>query len=85
LPEDFLNEAIRVANPAFKQLIEFWGPVAASMQRKAGKHRFHLLVQSASRQQLHRFLDEWLEQLDRLPAGKKVRWSVDVDPQEFYS
>ena len=85
LPEDFLNDAVKVAAQQVGHGIEFWGPVAASMQRKKGQHRFHLLLQSASRFKLHEFLDQWLPQLQALPSAKKVRWSVDVDPQDFYS
>ena len=85
LPEDFLNDAVRQAGKPNEKGIEFWGPVAAAMQRKKGQHRFHLLIQSASRLRLHEFLDAWLPELEKLPSAKKVRWSVDVDPQDFYS
>ncbi len=85
LPEDFLNAAVQQADQKFANNIEFWGPVAAAMQRKKGQHRFHLLIQSASRGLLHQFLDEWLPVIERLPEARKVRWTVDVDPQDFYS
>ena len=85
LPENFLYDAVEAGKKLNAQAIEFWGPVAASMQRKAGHHRFHLLLQSSSRQNLHVFLDQWLPLVDKTPMAKKVRWSVDVDPQDFYS
>lgn len=85
LPESFLNDAVKLVGEDYNGPIEFWGPVAASMQRKKGQHRFHLLIQSASRQQLHLFLDEWLPEFEKIPSAKKVRWSVDIDPQDFYA
>lgn len=85
LPDSFLRRSIDVAGSIQQEGIEFWGPVPAVMQRKAGVHRFHLLIQSSSRQYLHKFLDQWLAELQKLPDAKKVRWSVDVDPQDFYT
>ena len=85
LPDLFLNDAVKLAGQDYSGSIEFWGPVAASMQRKKGQHRFHLLIQSASRQQLHLFLEEWLPEVEKMPSAKKVRWSVDIDPQDFYA
>ena len=85
LPERFLEAARDLGDKSARDAISFWGPVAAAMQRKKGVHRFHLLLQSASRSGLHSFLHQWLMKLERLPQAKKVRWSVDVDPQDFYS
>lgn len=63
--------------------VEFWGPVPAPMERRAGKTRAHLLIQSSHRQALHRWLAQWISQLSSLPDSKRVRWSVDVDPMEM--
>jgi primosomal protein N' (replication factor Y) len=53
------------------------------MERRAGRYRAQLLVQATQRSELHRLLDAWLPPLSRLPAGRKVRWSIDVDPMEM--
>jgi primosomal protein N' (replication factor Y) len=88
-PEQFLRQASDQRQMAEQKIasdaIQFWGPVPAIMQKRAGKHRFHLLLQSNSRAQLHSFLDQWLPFVQSMPLAKKVRWSVDVDPQDFYS
>ncbi|MCP4993094.1 MAG: hypothetical protein GY934_04815, partial [Gammaproteobacteria bacterium] len=42
-----------------------------------------LLVQSNSRGELHRLLAGWLPQMRGLKSARRVRWSVDVDPQEM--
>ncbi len=85
LPESFLESARQLADKPVRQAIDFWGPVPAAMQRKKGVHRFHLLLQAASRAGLHYFLHQWVPEIERLPLAKKVRWTIDVDPQDFYS
>jgi primosomal protein N' (replication factor Y) len=83
-PEHFLNLAIKVGRElGGSSSLEFWGPVPAPMARKAGKIRAHLLIQSLQRQPLHQWLANWVSAISRLPAARKVRWSVDVDPQEM--
>ncbi len=63
--------------------VEFWGPVPAPMERRAGRTRAHLLIQATQRQALHRWLSVWVAQLAELPEARRVRWSVDVDPMEM--
>jgi primosomal protein N' (replication factor Y) len=63
--------------------VEFWGPVAAPMLRRQGRYRFQLLLQSAERGQLHRVLRELEPHIYQSPLARKVRWSIDVDPQEM--
>ena len=43
----------------------------------------YLVVQGASRSALHRQVDRWLPGLRKLPSGRKVRWAIDIDPQEL--
>jgi len=61
--------------------VEVFDPVAAPLERKAGYERAQLLVRSASRAALQPFLREWRARL-AARAGRSVRWSLDVDPQE---
>jgi len=62
---------------------QLWGPLPALMEKVAGRYRFYLLAQATSRAELHRQLDVWMEQLPRVPGARKVRWAIDVDPQEM--
>lgn len=62
---------------------QLWGPVPALMEKVAGRYRMYLLAQADSRAELHRQLDGWMEELKKLRGGRKVRWVVDVDPQEM--
>lgn len=83
-PENFLNRAIEVGRALHgSETLEFWGPVPAPMARKAGKTRAHLLIQSAQRQPLHQWLGKWVSEITQLSAARRVRWSIDVDPQEM--
>lgn len=59
-------------------------PVPAPMERRAGRYRAQLLVQSVSRAPLHAFLGQWAAQLAEEKFSKKVRWSLDVDPVDMY-
>ncbi len=69
--------ARRLAEGSAVQVME---PVPSPMERRAGRYRAQLLVQSTERRALHALLTPWVEQLSELKAGKRVRWSLDVDP-----
>jgi primosomal protein N' (replication factor Y) len=60
------------------------GPMPAPMARRAGKARGQLLVDGERRGPLHAALADWLPRLRELKSGRKVRWSVDVDPTDLY-
>jgi primosomal protein N' (replication factor Y) len=64
--------------------VELLGPVPAPMARRAGRYRAQLLVQARRRSQLHRFLKSWVVKLEGIKAGRKVRWSLDVDPEDLF-
>ena len=59
---------------------EFAGPVAAAMEKKAGKFRYHLIIQAKSRKDLHRAILQLLMQIPNNEWQGKVRWSLDIDP-----
>jgi primosomal protein N' (replication factor Y) len=82
LPRAFLMQALDFGS-SLRQEVELLGPVPAPMERRAGRYRGQLLVQAQRRQRLHAFLDEWVEQLEKLKLARKVRWSIDVDPQDL--
>jgi primosomal protein N' (replication factor Y) len=60
-----------------------YGPFPAMMERRSGRTRWYLLVQADKRSSLHRQLDEWMLRLQKLPSVRKLRWSIDVDPQDY--
>ncbi|MCA1671275.1 MAG: primosomal protein N', partial [Actinobacteria bacterium] len=80
-PEAFLQEARSLGLREGHQGAALLGPVPAPMERRADRHRWHLLVQARERNRLQTFLRAWLPQLAALKSSRRVRWSVDVDPQ----
>ena len=83
LPFQFLRDAQQQAATLANSPI-LLGPVAAPMEKRAGRYRAQLLLQSGNRGSLHNFLPEWLQMLDKLKSARKVRWSLDIDPQEMF-
>ena len=76
----FLDQA-KQCFPAGEAVV--YGPFPAMMERRSGRTRWYLLVQANGRSGLHRQLDEWVLKVQKLPSARKVRWSVDVDPQDY--
>jgi primosomal protein N' (replication factor Y) len=64
--------------------IEAWGPVPAAMERRAGRFRAQLLLQSDRRGNLQQLLSGLVRQLEQDKLARQVRWSVDVDPADTY-
>jgi primosomal protein N' (replication factor Y) len=79
---DFLTEARRIARPP--AAVRLLGPVPAAMAKRAGRFHAQLLIESAERGALHRFLDEWIDAIEQLPSSRRVRWALDVDPLELF-
>jgi primosomal protein N' (replication factor Y) len=81
----FLHEAHALAVRLMSEKsLQIMAPVPAPMERRAGRYRAQLLVQSSKRSPLHVFLSQWVEQLAASKFSKKVRWSLDVDPMDMY-
>jgi primosomal protein N' (replication factor Y) len=66
-----LDEAPRVA---------VYSPVPMPVQRVANVERAQLLVESASRAALQRFLAQWQPLLHAAKTKGLIRWAIDVDP-----
>lgn len=80
--DDFLADALATAaNPG---AVSVHGPMPAPLARRDGAWRGQLLLESASRPALQAFLPGWLERVRALPAGRRLRWSIDVDPVDLY-
>ena len=80
----FLHEARALAVPRVGKDVQIMAPVPAPMERRAGRYRAQLLVQSGRRAPLHVFLARWVAELADTSLVKKVRWSLDVDPVDLY-
>jgi primosomal protein N' (replication factor Y) len=78
----FLDAAHASALPLAADQVEVFSPVSALLARRAGFERGQLVVQSERRGALQRFLSAWRTELLAMP-GRRVRWSLDVDPAGF--
>lgn len=79
----FLNQVRAKFQPSSHSGVQFLGPVPAMMERKAGKFRAHLLIQAKQRVMLQKQLDQLLPELSSLAKKPRIRWILDVDPQEM--
>jgi primosomal protein N' (replication factor Y) len=79
---EFLRAAESVAPAGGGTRPRILGPAPAAMERRAGRHRAQLLVESRSRGALQAFLGEWVAAIAALGVPRTLRWSVDVDPAE---
>ncbi len=80
----FLNLARRCAEASGVDSVRLLGPVSAPMERKAGRYRAQLLLQSTDRRGLHRVLNHLRSSLEGSAEARRVRWSIDVDPIELF-
>ncbi|MEX2151447.1 MAG: primosomal protein N' [Steroidobacteraceae bacterium] len=78
----FLQAALAAAPAQRAPGLRLLGPAPASMEKRAGRHRAQLLVESPGRTMLQKFLTAWLPAVVELRAPRSLRWSVDVDPIE---
>ena len=81
--KSWLEEA-KTRSPAASGDVHAHGPVPAPHPRRAGFQRAQLLLSATTRKALHAALDGIMPTLHALPEGRKVRWSLDVDPTELY-
>jgi len=80
----FLEDAARESAACNPGGVRVLGPVSATMERRAGRYRGQLLLQSQARQPLHQMLAALTARLESLSSARRVRWSVDVDPIELF-
>jgi primosomal protein N' (replication factor Y) (superfamily II helicase) len=84
--QGFLHQAIEAVQPLAEAVggIGLYTPVPTPVQRVANIERAQLMVDSASRPALQRFLQQsqpiWLDLAQKNRRSGLIRWAVDVDP-----
>ena len=78
------SAALAGENLASRSAVEIMTPVPSPMERRAGRFRAQLLVRSKDERRFHRFLEDWVQRIEASRTAARVRWSLDVDPQEMY-
>ncbi|MGF1724548.1 primosomal protein N' [Photobacterium nomapromontoriensis] len=83
--EQFLQQVrgIVESNPIFNSDTMVMGPNPAPLARRSGRYRWQLLVQAPSRKTLQQLLSIAKPAIALLPLAKKIRWSIDVEPQDL--
>lgn len=80
--ESFLGACADLFRKAAAEL-QVLGPVPALLERRQGRYRWQLLLQSPSRALLQQALRERMPALDKIRAPRHLRWSLDVDPVDL--
>lgn len=78
---EFLNAAKEILAPLLPESVSQFGAAPMLMVRLAERERAQIFLGSTSRQDLHRAVSLWVQVLQQ-NRDSKIRWSVDVDPQE---
>ena len=78
----FLNEIRDSLAPHLPEGVTQFGAAPMLMVRLAERERAQIFLESPSRKALHQAVSMWTDALKAKRDGK-IRWSVDVDPQEM--
>ncbi|MDG3084652.1 primosomal protein N' [Vibrio hannami] len=83
--EEFLRQVRHTleAHPLFDDLCMVLGPTPAPLAKRAGKSRWQLILQTPNRTVLQKLLYSAKPVIALLPSAKKVRWSMDIEPQDL--
>ncbi|MDA0128775.1 primosomal protein N' [Vibrio sp. MarTm2] len=85
LVEEFLRQVRHTleAHPLFDDGCQVLGPTPAPLAKRAGKYRWHLLLQTQQRSTMQKLLSSAKPVIQMLPSAKKVRWTLDIEPQDL--
>jgi primosomal protein N' (replication factor Y) len=83
--EQFLRQVRHIfeAHPIFAHQSLVLGPTPAPMAKRAGKARWQLMLQTEHRSSLLKLLASARPAIQMLDLASKVRWSIDVEPQDL--
>ncbi len=81
---DFMQTARDILQQNADDSVSIFGPIAAPMEKRAGRWRSQIILQCAQRKPLHHCVHHALASIVELKAASRVRWSLDVDPVDTY-
>lgn len=83
-PQDFLMLVKQyLTSESGLPQIQIQGPITSPLPKKQGRYQFQLLLQATQRSVLHHTLSKLTHFIESDQSGKRVRWSLDVDPIEM--
>lgn len=83
--EDFLRQVrfTLESHPLFDDTCMVLGPTPSPLAKRAGKYRWQLLLQTQHRSLMQKLLTSAKPAIELLPNAKKVRWNLDIEPQDL--
>ncbi|SEG81858.1 primosomal protein N' [Marinobacterium lutimaris] len=84
--EQFLQELDQSARTQVQmpEGVQVIGPFPSPMEKRGGLFRAQLLISAKTRPALHAWLGALIRQAEADPQGRRVRWTLDVDPIDNY-
>lgn len=82
--EEFMRLLAEQANLLNQEGVTLLGPVPAPMERRQGRYHMQLLLHANKRAPLHRLMARLLAWLESSAEARRVRWSLDVDPDDLF-
>lgn len=83
-PLQYLRQVAQLLQPYTNDELLVFGPLPAPMEKRAGRYRAQLILLAAQRAALQSLLRHTILRIENIKAGRRVRWSIDVDPFESY-
>ena len=80
----FLERVASLVAQLLPDDVSVHGPISPIMEKKAGQYRAFILLIANSRGSFTKHIENSLNQIEKIPEARKVRWSVDVDPIDNY-
>lgn len=68
---------------ASRPSLRYLGPYSAPLERRNKRFRYQLMIIAEERKLLHHIVGQLSLWLEKNKAARKVKWSLDVDPQEM--
>jgi primosomal protein N' (replication factor Y) len=81
--EEFLNEVKNLFEKFKLENLTIWGPAPGGIAKKNNRFYFNLHIQSQDREELHKSLKSFINNLNHIKINTRVRWTLDVDPIEY--
>jgi len=67
----------------YQREVEVLGPAPAPWAKLKGRYRYQMLLKGKKLKPLHALVGRLLKEKALQPTGKRIRWSVDVDPLQM--
>ena len=64
--------------------IEVIGPLPSFISKTKGSYKHSLYIQTSKRTYLNRVLNHLTSEIDLMKESKKVKWSFDIDPLDYF-